>query len=295
VRVQRALEKTSGDNFWTLADKRALPRETINYVPNILALTIIGKNPAKYGFNVASAPAMETERVSVEKATDLRVIADAIDLPVEDLRALNSHVLRWTTPPDDPDFQLILPKGYGDKFNERISSLPESKRILFQEHVVRKGDTLAGIARKYGTTVAQVSQANNFGKKPVLRVGESLVIPLSGVTPSQLAAMTPKSGTAVTTASAPTAAIKVAATKPAAPASTSSSAKSVFYTVRSGDTLFKIAAHFNTTVERLKAWNHLTSTSLAVGKRLLVSQPSATGPKTVANPGKAVHELADSH
>jgi len=83
----------------------------------------------------------------VDKATDLRVIAEAIDVPVEDLRSLNTHVLRWTTPPDDPEFQLILPKGYSEKFNQQVASLPESKRVLFREHVVRKGDTLGVIAR----------------------------------------------------------------------------------------------------------------------------------------------------
>jgi LysM repeat protein len=70
--------------------------------------------------------------------------------------------------------------------------------------------------------------------------------------------------------------------------------KSVFYTVRAGDTLFKIAARFNTTVEKLKAWNHLTSTSLSVGKRLLVSSPT-TQAKADAGPGKVVHEVADKH
>src|SRR5438067_4226684 len=183
VRVQRALEKTGADNFWALAEKRALPTETINYIPNILALTIIGKNPEKYGFNVRPAAALETERVGVDKATDLRVIADAIKLPVEDLRALNSHVLRWTTPPDDPDFQLILPRGYADKFNEQIASLPESKRVLFREHVVQKGDTLGVIAKKYGTTVVQLSQANNLGKTTVLSAGRSLIIPISSGMP----------------------------------------------------------------------------------------------------------------
>src|SRR6185369_48279 len=88
-RVQRALDKTGADNFWTLAEKRALPKETINYVPNILALTIIGKNPEKYGFSIVSAPSVETDRVTVDKATDLRVIAEAIDVPIEELRALN--------------------------------------------------------------------------------------------------------------------------------------------------------------------------------------------------------------
>src|SRR5437899_9429534 len=94
LRIQRALDKTGANSFWTLAEKKALPKETMNYVPTILALTIIGKNPEKYGFNVVSAPALETERVTVDKATDLRVIAEAIHVPVEDLKDLNPHVLR---------------------------------------------------------------------------------------------------------------------------------------------------------------------------------------------------------
>ena len=270
LRVQRAMEKTGADNFWTLADKRALPRETINYVPNILALTIIGKNPAKYGFNVTPAPALETERVSLDKATDLRVIAEAISLPVEDLRMLNTHVLRWTTPPDDPDFQLILPKGYADKFKEHVPSLPDNKRILFREHIVRKGDTLAGVARKYGTTVAQVTQANNLGKKPILRLGQTLVIPMSGVTPAQLVS---------TAASLNELQDRPQSTRTATKAtkSTAQASRPVMYTVRTGDTLVKIAARFNTTVEKLKSWNHLTSNRLAVGKKLIVSPSRPQG------------------
>jgi membrane-bound lytic murein transglycosylase D len=272
VRVHRALEKTGADNFWTLADKRALPRETINYIPNILALTIIGKNPEKYGFNVTPAPALETERVVVEKATDLRVIAEAINMPVEELRALNTHVLRWTTPPDDPDFQLILPKGYAAKFNDQIPSLPESKRILFREHVVRRGDTLGSIAKTYGATVAQVNQANNLGNKPVIRVGQTLVIPMSGVTPpAALAAANSNGGGAQTS---PTVrAEKTDSTKATA---------ATFYTVRAGDTLTRIAATFHTTVEKLKLWNHLTTSQLSIGKRLIVSSITPAQASNVA-------------
>lgn len=247
VRVQRALEKTGADNFWTLAEKKALPKETVNYVPNILALTIIGKNPDKYGFTVVPTEPVETERVSVDKATDLRVIAEAIDIPVEELRDLNAHVLRWTTPPDDPDFQLILPKGYADKFNEQIASLPEAKRVLFREHVVVKGDTLGAIAKKYGTTTTQLVQANNLGKPPVLRVGHTLIIPMSESTPPQPAARQAKVSTTTTTARS-----------------------SRYYTVRKGDTLAKIAAQFHTTVDKLKSWNHLSSTRLVVGKKLII-------------------------
>ncbi len=256
VRVQRAMEKTGADNFWTLAERRALPKETINYVPNILALTIIGKNPEKYGFNVRPEAPLEIERVQVSKATDLRVIAEAINLPVEELRGLNTHVLRWTTPPEDLDFQLVLPKGYADKFNEQVSSLPESKRVLFREHVVKKGDTLGLIARKYGTSVSQLVQANDLGKTPVLKVGRSLIIPMSGATPPPATA----AGQTQRTASRTTATTTPRVTS---------------YTVRPGDTLSKIATHFNTSVEKLRSWNHLTSSRLTVGRKLVVAQQSA--------------------
>src|SRR5947207_4099689 len=229
VRIEKALEKTGADNFWSLANKRALPKETINYVPNILALTIIGKNPEKYGFNVLSAPPVETERVGVDKATDLRVIAEAIDVPIEQLRALNTHVLRWTTPPDDPDFQLVLPKGYAEKFNQQVASLPESKRIIIREHLVRKGETLGGIAKQYGTTTAQISLANDLGKTPVIKIGQTLAIPISGVTPPQLIAS--KAQPAIKSKTSTAANIRTAA----APVRTTS------YTVRAGDTLFRIA------------------------------------------------------
>jgi membrane-bound lytic murein transglycosylase D len=272
VRVQRALDRTGADNFWTLADKKALPKETINYVPTILAMTIIGKNPEKYGFNVTPQAPLETERVSLNKATDLRVIAEAINLSVEDLRGLNTHVLRWTTPPDDVDFQLILPKGYADKFNEQISSLPDNKRILFREVVVRKGDTLGVIARKYGTTVAQLIQANNLGKSPV-RVGQSLMIPMSGATPPHLTDRNQSSST-----------VKSPATN-----------RATSYAVRPGDTLSTIAARFNTTVEKLESWNHLTSTRLIAGRQLIVSQQTlrtASSPSTSGkNPGDRITVL----
>jgi membrane-bound lytic murein transglycosylase D len=274
MRVQRAMQKTSGDNFWTLAEKKALPRETINYVPNILALTIIGKNPEKYGFNITPVDPLETERVSVDKATDLRVIAEAIAVPVEELRALNTHVLRWTTPPDDNDFQLILPKGLATKFTEQIAQLPESKRVLFREHTVRKGDTLGAIAKKYGTSTSELSQANNLGKKPVLKAGQSIIIPMSGVTPP-LAASASKSKAAT------------------AKSVVANAARSIWYTVRSGDTLGKIATRFNTTVDKLKSWNRLNSTKLVVGKKLVVSQTAAQAdatPKAPA-PKKLIHQV----
>jgi len=266
VRVQRAMEKTGTDNFWKLADKRALPSETINYVPNILALTIIGKNPGKYGFSVEAEAPLETDRVTVDKATDLRVISEAISIPLEELRALNAHVLRWTTPPDDPEFELILPKGYADKFNQRISSLPENKRLLIREHVVRRGDTIGGIAKKYGTSIRELAMANDLGNQTILKVGQSLIVPMSGLTPRQAVS---KSGT------------------------TAPLRKTTYttYVVKRGDTLLKIANLYHTSVEKLKTWNHLSSARLAIGDKLVVAQGPVRRASSPPPAKKVVHQV----
>ena len=265
VRVEKAIAKAGGaKNFWILADKKLLPKETINYIPNILALTIIGKNPEKYGFTIDPDQPMETERVSVEKATDLRVIAEAIEVPVEDLQMLNAHVLRMTTPPDDPDFQLVLPRGYSGIFYEKIAGLPESERVLFSYHAVRKGDTLGGVAKKYGTTVTALTQANNISAKKALQVGQSLIIPVSGASPKA----------AQTTA---------AAAKPG---------PGTAYTVRKGDTLGKIAARYGVSVSELQGWNKLASTQIAVGKKLVVAAAAPKAPvKTAADSTSALRKV----
>jgi len=123
--------------------------------------------------------------------------------------------------------------------------------------VVKKGDTLGLIARTYGTSTQQLVTANNLGKNPILRVGHTLIIPMSETTPPP-----PKSaatGTRTTTRTT-----RTTSTSPA------TGRANRYYTVRSGDTLTTIAGRFHTTVDKLKTWNHLSSTRLAVGKRLII-------------------------
>jgi membrane-bound lytic murein transglycosylase D len=261
LRISRALERTGAKSFWEIAERKYLPKETINYIPNILALSIIGKNPEKYGFDVSPGTPLETERVSVDKPTDLRVIAEALDVRVDQLRELNAHLLRWTTPPDDPDFELILPKGYADKFNEQIAVLPQSERVLWQNHTVKRGDTLASVAKKYGVSVTQLAAANDMSPKKALQAGQVLMIPLSSAAPDR------------------------------APGIQSRSVRTETYTVRKGDTLGKIAAHFKVSVNNLRSWNHLKNDQLAVGKKLAVVQPAAPAPTT--EPRMVVHKVRE--
>jgi membrane-bound lytic murein transglycosylase D len=272
-RIKNALEKTGGTTFWDLADRRALPKETMNYVPNILALAIIGSDPVKYGFDIKPLDPLETERVNVDKATDLRVIAEAIGVPFEDLRSLNGQILQMTTPPNDPDFELILPKGYAQAFAEKVADMPDSERIRFLYHRVSKGETLSIIAKKYGTSVAALRQTNNMTAKSILAIGQTLMIPSSGAYPP---VPPPSSGVKSATAKTSTSG------KSTAPTTTTS------YTVRKGDNLSDIATRFHVTVADLKKWNNLSSNQINAGRKLIVSQTAAsTGPE----PHKVVHQV----
>jgi membrane-bound lytic murein transglycosylase D len=178
----------------------------------------------------------------------LRVIAEALELSVDLLRDLNPHVLRWTTPPEDSEFELILPVGYSEKFAEKVVAMPDSERIIWRYHSVKKGDTLSNIARKYGVSVKDVTESNKISARTSLRIGQELMVPVSGTIP-------PKSASAV-------ASLSPSATQPIP----------TVYRVKRGDTLFSIATRFNVTVNDLKKWNKLTSTRLDIGQKLSLAE-----------------------
>jgi membrane-bound lytic murein transglycosylase D len=272
-RIKNALEKTGGTTFWDLVDRKVLPKETINYVPNIIALAIIGSDPVKYGFDIKPQDPLETERVTVDKATDLRVIAEAIGVPLEDLRSLNGQVLHMTTPPNDPDFELILPKGFAAAYDEKVAGLPDNERVRFLYYEVRKGDTLSVIAKRYGITVAVLRQANNLTAKSILATGQSLMIPSNGVNQPRPASSS--SAQSATTKSS-------TSSKPSVSTTTTS------YTVRKGDNLFEIATRFHVTVADLKKWNNLSSNQIIAGRKLIVAQATVS---TGTEPHKVVHQV----
>ncbi len=80
--VERAVQRTGYADFWSLRNLNALPRETSNYVPAILAITIMAKNPKDYGLEGIETDApIEYDSVKAEVATNLSLVADAVDRP----------------------------------------------------------------------------------------------------------------------------------------------------------------------------------------------------------------------
>ena len=124
----------------------ALPAETPNYVPIILAMTLIAKDPARWGVRVEHDPAQKLDAVSPGHPMDLHLAADVTDTNVATLRQLNPALLGYKTP-DDPNFTLYLPAGTAKRFQAEMEKIPADKWMSWRFHRMREGDTLASVAR----------------------------------------------------------------------------------------------------------------------------------------------------
>jgi LysM repeat protein len=177
-RIQRAIDRYGSENLWELSEFSYLREETKNYVPKLIAATLIVKEPEKYGFgDVPELPELETDVVTVETQTDLEVIAAAAGSSVETIRTLNPHLRSWATPPGARDFEVHVPDGSADLFRARYAALPPSQRVLVRRHTVRRGETPSAIARRYGVSTQALMAANGIRDARRLRVGQQLTVP----------------------------------------------------------------------------------------------------------------------
>ena len=157
--VQSAVKRTGYADFWELYKRNVLPKETRNYVPIILAVTIMAKNPTQYGLNdlVPDKP-LPYEKVKIDYPVDLRLVAQCVDATPADLQDLNPSLLRWTTP-EENGFELRLPAGTKDKYEQAIAAIPQDMRVWWRYHKVVPGDTVASIAQAYRSTPQAISRA----------------------------------------------------------------------------------------------------------------------------------------
>ena len=163
--VQSAVKRTGYADFWELYRRNVLPKETRNYVPIIVAVTIMAKNPAQYGLDsVVKEKPVPYDTVKIDYPIDLRLAAECVDATTSDLLDLNPSLLRLTTP-KDREFELHLPAGTADKFQTAVASIPADKRVWWRYHKVQSGETLASIARTYHTTSKAIAEANDLKTK----------------------------------------------------------------------------------------------------------------------------------
>jgi membrane-bound lytic murein transglycosylase D len=270
-RVKRALTRSRQNDFWKLTSStRWLPRETREYVPMILAAVIIAKNPAQYGFDIVPAPTTPTETVVVPPALDLRRVAEWAGVPMDDIQKLNPEFRRWTTPVKKGEYTVKVPLGTADKVRLGLAAAEPTQLNAMQFHTVKRGETLATIARKLRVNRTDLAEANYLRTTSKVAAGTRLIIPRM---PSAALLARASSGELEKTAEAIVADV-LADTAEEAKAPVAQSRPRT-YQVRRGDTLSAIARRTGTTIAQLKNWNKLRSTNLKVGTRLLIQSPRA--------------------
>jgi membrane-bound lytic murein transglycosylase D len=178
LNVTRAIERTGYADFWDLERLHALPRQTENYVPIIIALALVAKDPAMYGIQVDPEKPEPFETIRPGRPIDLRLVADATGTEVDDLRDLNPELLRNVTPAD-PQFALKVPEGAAQKFEQNIQQVPEDKWTSWRLHEVVDGETLHDIARTYHVTLTSLEGANHLDSGANVPDGFWLSVPMA--------------------------------------------------------------------------------------------------------------------
>ena len=267
-RVKRALTRSRKNDFWQLtASTRYLPRETRDYVPMILAAVIIAKNPAQYGFDIVPMPSTPTETVIVPPALDLRRVAEWAGVAIDDIQKLNPEFRRWTTPVKKGEYTVRVPEGTAERVKAGLAAAAPNQLNALQFHTVKRGETLATIARKLRVNRTDLAEANYLRISSRVKAGERLVIPRM---PS--ASLLARASTAAADVEKTAEAIVVDVLTETSPVAEERAAART-YRVRSGDTLYGIAKRTGTTVAQLKVWNKLRGSNLKVGTRLLIQSP----------------------
>ncbi len=332
--VNRAIWRSGGyRDFWKI--ERFLPRETRNYVPQYIAVTMIAMNPKEYGFADSLAPAPPPcDTVRIPESVDLRVLADAAGMDYDSLIAMNPELVHGVTPPEygDNGYPLLVPKGMERIFAADYQKLPASERLTWAFHTVRYGETLWTIARDYGVGLTSLRMANhlswrssriypgmrliipvnssyyqreaqvrfgrlasarrsNFGVY-VVRRGETLsgIAAAYGISVAKLKRLNHLSSSLIK----PRERLLVAAVTPDPPSRKRARAsivqhsdppgpRSIYHIIRRGETLSSIAFRYGVTVADLKDWNNLGGSRIQAGARIRISSPYAAGHKGTGN------------
>lgn len=195
-RVDSAIAKCGYADFWELYKRGLLPQETRNYVPCILSIIVISKNQKHYGFDVKADPPLNYDTFELPSQTDLKVVADLMGVPYETVQDLNPELRRGSSPAGQR-YTVKLPKGMKKQFEVAYADLPEERRVRkitvaaedvadgyrggyrvqLASYQVRRGDTLASVARRSGVSVKELARLNRMSTRGELRKGQNVKIP----------------------------------------------------------------------------------------------------------------------
>ncbi|MGA7514368.1 MAG: transglycosylase SLT domain-containing protein, partial [Candidatus Sulfotelmatobacter sp.] len=242
--VQAAVKRTGYADFWELYRRNVLPKETRNYVPIILAMTIVSKNLSQYGFDdVSMDEPVAYDAVTIDYPVDLRLVAECVDATPAQLQDLNPSLLRLTTPRQGT-FVLHLPRGTKDQYLTAITAVPPDMRLWWRYHKVQPGDTLASLSRAYRVPAKSIAAANHLDSTDLARTGKDLEADAKLVIPLAVGKH-PLSDTATY------------------------ARRITRYHVHKGDTVETVAENFGVSPLMVRRWNGLPRGSSLRGRKVL--------------------------
>lgn len=172
MRQRFGRERGKDSQFWQIASR--LPRETRNYVPLMLAAAHIAKEPEKYGFrDLDYQSPLAYDQVAVPGPSSLEAVAEAAGVSADAVRDLNPHLIQgWT--PSGSGWWVRIPQGTEQRFAQNIASVYSAEQSRTRYHVVRRGENLTVLARRYDTSIRQLQRWNGIGNRNLIKVGQRL-------------------------------------------------------------------------------------------------------------------------
>ncbi len=255
-KLRQAIKRYKTRDFWEISRGKYLKAETKNYLPKLLAVILIAKDLEKYGFtDLDYQEPLAYDTAELSSSTDLEVIARLSGSDYAEIKKLNPELKRWCTPPAVKSFQVRLPAGSQTVFSEKLAQLPKRERANYVRHKIKSGDTLLALSSRYGVRVSDIKRLNSIKNARAIQIGTNLIVPLN-----------PDSN-----GSKPLAELKDDYKR----------SRLSRYTVRSGDSLWKISRKFNVSEKQLRVWNKLGwSNTIRPGQRLIVSSKKSSKKRT---------------
>ena len=249
-RVQRAIDKNLNQgkrtDYWSLD----LPKETEKYVPKLLALGKVLKNPERFNqklIKIENKPYLEP--INLESQFDLALIAQWTNLSIDEIYSFNPGLKRWATPEALP-YTILLPVDVVGDFKEILTNQKNRPKVSWTRYKVKEGDSLSIIAQNFNTTINQIQSVNNINGS-LIRANSYLIVPLARESEAYYSLSDVQREKS-----------RLNATK---------NSDKLIYKVVSGDSLWKISRNFDVTVNDLVRWNKIVPTApLSIGKELVI-------------------------
>ena len=249
-RIQRAIDTNiklgKKTDFWSLD----LPQETEKYVPKLLALSQVIKNPSRYNqklLEIDNKPFLN--EVELDSQFDLALISQWTGLSIDQIYNYNPGLKRWATPESLP-YIMLLPEEVIYSFNDNLSKQGHRPKISWTRYKIKQGDSLSLIAQNYNTTIGQIMSVNELDND-VIRADKYLIVPLAQKSEGYYSLSDNQ--------------------REKSRLNIQKNSEKIIYTVVAGDSLWKISTKFGTTINNLVRWNKISpSDSLSIGKELVI-------------------------